>query len=219
LKRRAKFIYRKNKKGTILTLTNYNHLSRRKWHEKNLTEVAMRKFIWCGVILAANAMLFLRPSMAQVHDTGAAVKMGDRVRIESPEFIAKRLVGTVVELGADSLKLEAQSHGLMRLPLRSIAALEVSRGKKSNGLPGFGLGVLGGAVAGWAIFSIDHGKYDIDPRPIGAILGGAAGGLLGLVIGISTRTDRWEPVPVPRIRMGFLPKDSKGLVLSASFGF
>jgi hypothetical protein len=178
-----------------------------------------RKFIWCGVILAANAMLSPRLVMAQVQDAGPAVKIGERVRVEAPEFSAKRLVGTVVEIGADSLKFEVQGRGLVRLPLRAITALEVSRGKKSNGLSGFGLGVLGGAAAGWAIFSIDHKKYDIDPRPYGAILGGAAGGLLGLIIGINTHTDLWEPVPVPKIRMGLLPKDSKGLVFSASWLF
>ena len=145
-------------------------------------------------MIVGSVLLWLRPAAAQVEDAGVAINVGDRIRVMAPSVALEHFVGTVLKLDADSLWIDSEERGLLTIPLRALVALEVSRGKKKNALTGLGIGVLGGATAGWLILSSGHN--DIDPRPFGAIIGGAAGGLVGLIIGANTQPDRWEPVPL-----------------------
>jgi len=76
---------------------------------------------------------------------------------------------------------------------------------------GAGLGFLAGVVAGGAIGLVvahdaakagdDLAYFDV---PIGMVLGGGAGIVLGGVVGATSGRDRWEPLKLP-ITIGLFP--------------
>ena len=63
---------------------------------------------------------------------------------------------------------------------------------------------------------------DDEKREIAIIVAGVfgiVGAGVGAIIGGIIRTDRWEKVPVDRIRLGFAPQRDGGAVISASLAF
>jgi hypothetical protein len=54
---------------------------------------------------------------------------------------------------------------------------------------------------------------------IAALSGGLPGGLLGLGIGSLIRTDRWEEVPLQRLRAYLIPHVRGGVALAFSLAF
>lgn len=156
------------------------------------------------------------------------VARGARVRVRAPSVSRDRLVGTVVEMGTDTCVLEVEDWAEpLALPLASLETLEVSRGTKSNA----GKGAFTGGAVGW-LFGLAlgargaEGADEDDPHVWGlvegqgdvwtvAAIGGGVGATVGLLIGEMTRSDRWEEVPLDRLRV--VPtRDRRGLALSVS---
>jgi hypothetical protein len=104
------------------------------------------------------------------------------------------------------------------VPLDSVTRLDVPR-RRSNVAWGTGIGLLVGAAAGIIIGTRGEPEVDYDPRWTGGIAGGIWGTLLGLGIGLLIRTDRWEEVPLDKLRVSVAPqRDGRfGLGLSVSF--
>jgi len=135
-------------------------------------------------------------------------------------------VGTVVEVDTGSISLRLERDGTeFRVPMSSLRALQVSRGTVAAGV-GWGrdarTGFLAGMAAGATVFGltvVTHKAYDggdCDPdcnlskgllRPSAgsaAILiggGGVVGGLIGALLGGTSRRERWESLPIPPVRM------------------
>ena len=135
---------------------------------------------------------------------------GDRVRVSAPKVNSKPFVGIIDALDADTLFLENQ----ITLPLASVTKIEVSRGRKSKAGTGAGIGALVGAGTGAAM-----GFSDGDDPPLfsegepflfsaeqkaglGAIAGGGIGAIIGALIGANQKSDRWEEVPLEKVRAG-----------------
>ena len=164
---------------------------------------------------------------------------GARVRLyasQTADGRYGRFAGSVVRSDSDSLVLRTADAVRVAAPWPSITRLEVSRGRKSHGGRGaaFGalIGIPLGAVVGLATYEecvpqggswIDFSCFMVPSEGqtalIGAILGGGGGALLGWIIGASSKTDRWEEVPLDRLRVSFVPQRDGRFALGASVRF
>jgi hypothetical protein len=130
---------------------------------------------------------------------------------------------------ADTLVVETKGH-ILALPPDSVTKLDVSRGRKTNTGTGAGIGLLVGgivgAVIGYASYEECVGGWaclgDLGPG-FNVVAGGVIGGLGGLVtgafIGLAIETDRWQEVPLDRLRVNFGPQRDGRLGLGASVKF
>ncbi len=115
---------------------------------------------------------------------------------------------------------------MLLVPVASINRLEGSRGRKSNSAEGAGIGLLVGAATG-AIIGLASG--DDEPgfitwtaeqkAGVGAVLLGGVGGVIGLIAGATITTDRWNEVPVDRLRVSFAPQRDGRFALGLSMRF
>ena len=94
--------------------------------------------------------------------------------------------------------------------------LDVSRGLKSNTQGGAVMGVHAGAL-GAVVYckAVDALEY----APMLAMFFGAAGGLVGGIIGHNIKTDLWEKVPLERLRVSQTPQRDGGFALGFSVRF
>ena len=169
---------------------------------------------------------------------GASVELlsGARVRVTTPA--TGRFVGTVVSATADSVRVELAGGASMALPTPAITQLELSTGARRQGWRGAGIGLLVGAGVGGAIGLATYRRTQCDDPILDAIvcslvdqtsrsvtmisdatLGGAAGALVGALIG-SVPHERWVRVPLERtVRVGLapMPHHTVGLAVHAAF--
>jgi len=158
---------------------------------------------------------------------------GARVSISAPDYGVRRLVGTFsgYEGGNVGVKPD-QGQSSVWVPLTSVTNFKRSSGLKSNAGQGALLGLLAGGVVGAVVGAATYEKCQavgfmacfMSPNSAGeqAVLGGLAGVLLGAglgaIVGANVKTDRWEEVPLDRLRVGFVPRrDGFELVMSVTF--
>ncbi len=155
---------------------------------------------------------------------------GVTVRVSAPPVVEKHVVGFVVSLDRDTLVLNVEGRAApLMIPLVSVGVLEVHRGRKSRigrgALIGLGVGVAVGGVSGFGLCEMDETKSgcEFHEHIFGSLISGALFGLLGggfgALIGVAVRTDRWEAVPLERIRVGLTRHGGRGLALTASVSF
>ncbi len=168
------------------------------------------------------------------------VAVGERVRIahscttrpvaSGTRTDCRQDAGTLTAVTIDSVVLRHENGAtLLSLPLTSVASLDISRGKRSQfgrgALIGLGVGVAGGGILGLVGgLASDHCIDDPNPCPgafaaWGAILGILPGLVVGGVAGAITKADRWEEIPLDRLRVSLGPqRDGRfGLGLSVRF--
>ena len=141
---------------------------------------------------------------------------GARVRVWAPELRDHKLAGTLVELGADTLVLQARPDaGWLRIPRAWVTRLDVSRGRKSRVGSGIKYGVLAGLVTGALVGGIvcksqyscsNAHQEEGDMTPLyalgGAVMGAGSGLIVGALVGDAASGERWEEVPQSRWRIG-----------------
>ncbi len=129
-------------------------------------------------------------------------------------------------MDADSLVMRPEYGGPSRLviPLASLTRFEVHRGGKSHVGAGAGYGALAGAVIGVGSAAILCSSDDCDEYTgaVYLVLGGGgavAGLLIGSIVGALITTERWEEIPLDRLRVSVVPqRDGRfGLGLSVRF--
>ena len=102
----------------------------------------------------------------------------------------------------------AGQDSLLALPLGSVSSLEVRR-QKTMALRGAGIGLVSGAMFGLATGASEV----IDVRYITVPLFGLAAAGIGALIGHHVKIDRWETVPLDRLRVGIVPQRGGGLAV------
>jgi hypothetical protein len=161
----------------------------------------------------------------------AAQQLGQRIRVLAADVTPERwFVGDLLAYDGDSLRLQVAGRALpVSVARRSITRMEVSRGKKRAVLDGAsigsGLGVIVGALTqvgkppgrtcdAWlsSLCALDREAHVVQA----GLIGGAVGGLLGAALGYAVRTERWEGLPVGRVRAAVAPSGT-GLGLSFAF--
>ena len=147
---------------------------------------------------------------------------GQRVRVTAPSAGLHEDVATVVAISTDTLVLERLWAGQplrSAVPLGSVQALESVQSTHDNAGTGavFGgfLGFVAGALAD-AACQRAGGFPQICPfKLVGMVLGAG----LGASVGGGRITERWEPVPLDRIRVGLTAHAAGRLGLSVGFSF
>jgi hypothetical protein len=157
--------------------------------------------------LVALALSFTAPLFAQ----NVQPAPGERVRVQAIGESSPRIF-TLQEVIADTLVLEDANEGtpaFTRMPMGSISRLEVSAGHRPNGARalrgaawGFGGGALVGATIGLASGD-DEGTFLAFSAEEKAVLAGvtlgAAGLVVGTVIGLAINTEQWRRIPLEQI--------------------
>ena len=133
------------------------------------------------------------------------------------------VAGDFVLARADSLALVIDG-STVRYNLSAVSKLEVSRGYRSYRLQGAMAGFPIGAFVTYLVVysggstSLCDRSANQDATSRGACvgliaLGGAAGAGLGAVIGGLFHSERWQPVPLQRLRVSLAPAESGRLVV------
>ena len=143
---------------------------------------------------------------------------GSRVRVTAPECGLSGQAATFRALRADTLVLDTTE-----CPLASVTRLDVNRGQKSHALLGAGLGFAAGAV-GAVVYCevVEKGGCELaddDIRLEAALITGAIVGAAGGLVGYFIKTDRWEEVPLERLRVSFTPQPDGRFALGFSVTF
>ena len=144
---------------------------------------------------------------------------GSRVRVTAPECGLSGQAATFRALRADTLVLETTE-----CPLASVTRLDVSRGQKSHALLGAGIGLAAGAL-GAVVFCevVEKGgcelAYDDNATLKAALIVSAIGAVAGGIVGYFIKTDRWEEVPLERLRVSLAPQGDGGFALGFSVRF
>ena len=166
----------------------------------------------------------IKQVLAQAEQQGAPLTtaagqltLGDLVRVavgQRPDLSWK--TGRFVEVDGETLVF-----GDARIPLDSIAEIQVYRGTHGHAGAGAALGLLIGGAGGALV------GYYKDPGNIyaglAAVLGGAVGGVLGLFTGIaigsSIRGQTWRTVPLDQLHVSFTPHHDGRFRLGLSVRF
>jgi len=175
-------------------------------------------------ILSLAVVPLLIPLQYTSAQQGPPIETGSRIRVTAPALGVDKLVGTSVEVDATRIRVQADDQAAaMTISLTEVTRLEVSQGRKSNALAGLGIGFLGGAaIGGLVAMQFDEeggdssqGQYFL----FGAVVGGAAFGAIGAGIGALVKTERWEEVPLDRLRVSIVPLRDGRLALGLSVAF
>jgi hypothetical protein len=189
-------------------------------------------------IASLAAAIVLTAQVNALAQQATFVAPGARVRVSAPAVAAQRLEGIVARLDADTIVVRSDSWGTdLAVPLGSVTALDLSRGRKSRALKFGGIGAAIGAVVGTFLMIVDEGTSaptvritDEEPpaewvaRPVWQkvrypLLSAAAGFGIGAIIGVAFPGERWEAVPLEGLRVSVTPQPASGISLSASFSF
>jgi hypothetical protein len=124
------------------------------------------------------------------------------------------------------LTIELQAGGdPIRVPLDAFERLEVARGQRRHFWTGAAIGFVPGFAfgffAGWVLGCDDQGRdctaYDA-AFALGGILG-AGTGIVGGLVGLLFKSDRWERVSTRRVRVTVRPLPRRGVAIGVSLGF
>jgi len=153
-------------------------------------------------VLSLSVLVPLTPLSAQAQPT---IEPGTRVRITVPDAGLDMRTGTWlgVSEGAFDFVPDGQSSDTGKIQLASVTSLEVSGGHKSRWLPGLLLGFVGGAAVG-AVLGYNADIEDMAKEHGAALLaapGAVLGAGMGALIGSQIKSERWEEIPLDRLRV------------------
>lgn len=132
----------------------------------------------------------------------AELRPGSRVRVEAPGELAGRVEATVLERGADTLRIARPNSAPIPVPIAAITWLAVNRGPSRRA--GTVKGATRGAIVGLGFgllnvfFSDCGGRYcETSYKAGGVAVFTAVGAGAGALIGASRGADRWERLVLP----------------------
>lgn len=138
-----------------------------------------------------------------------ALQAGEKLRIKA-RYDRQLIVGTLISMHVDKLTvLRSTPRGdrILNIPLMNILTVEVSRGYETKPLAGALIGApVGAATFASVRYAIDQDRHD---ALIGGVIGLAAGGIVGHIIG-ATPHERWLPVPLRRT-IALAPAEGTGI--------
>lgn len=144
---------------------------------------------------------------APVHLTTTNIPMtdaGTRVRIGS-KGDSKRAMGTLLSMTSERIELlnPALPNAVRQFAFDSVQQFDVSARFRRHGQVGLLAGIALGAVAGYTMGSGEKDDLSMSKetkRAFDSFAGAIIGGLTGYLIGNSMTTDRWQPLPMDRLR-------------------
>jgi hypothetical protein len=165
----------------------------------------LRSLLSPTALLTSSLVLLASPS-AGVSQEPTGIKIGSRVRVKAEGSGQRWVVGELLELRGDSVRLLTGDppDESVAVAIRSLASFQRSSGQRSaagkGALIGLGVGAAVGFILGFATDEECSGFCPApDPSPaasgaIAAVLGGLFGLGAGALIGRSIHAEHWEPV-------------------------
>jgi hypothetical protein len=179
-------------------------------------EVAMRHAVVLHLFIP-----LLVPTPCVLSQERPSVETGTRIRITAPAAGLEQRIGRLTAIGREALEFEPEGQlQSWTVPIASVTRLEVGRGRKSNSYWGAVIGAGAGLV--WATFrAIEEcpGPLCEEQVALGSMLCTGGGAIIGSVIGLAIRTDRWEEVPLERLRVTSMVTPDGRFGLAASLRF
>lgn len=179
----------------------------------------LRTALFTGVLLAAGLPRATAQAGTTDSDPGRLalpldLASGTRVRLTAPGSGHQPLIGSILAVDETTLTVADQDGTAVKVPRRLVTRLDVSRGRKSQALPG----LLAGAIAGAFI----PAALPYFPSKGGDLLAGSMAGfaVIGALVGAHQKTDIWEKVPSERVRVVIQPGLSRrgaGLAVTLAF--
>jgi hypothetical protein len=136
---------------------------------------------------------------------------GTRIRVTAPVLAMRPIIGTLDTLDEERVTWTPE-HGdsILSWPRASLERLEISQGRRANTWRGALLGALSGAGAGLIVGFVagedecpENGLAGLAAADCltraeaavgGTVLGAVGGGLVGLLIGSGSKSERWRSV-------------------------
>ncbi len=153
---------------------------------------------------------------------------GERVRITSGVYAYSQLVATVKAISADSIVVRANGTDI-HLAMAQVSLVEIVVGQKSHAGDGAAVGALVGVAVGGAIGAA---TANCEPSGVfapdfcglgkgvaGAAIGGFVLGVTGWLIGRSSKSDRWQEVPLDYVRVSLVSQRDGRFRLGMSVSF
>jgi hypothetical protein len=164
-------------------------------------QLRIRDVVLVGA-LATGGLAGALPASLVAQDTVPFELLGERVRLRTREGLPT-VVGQLTSLTPDSLRVTGRSGAPRTLAYSDITSWERSNGYVDRTMKGmfggFWIGLGAGTLVGVATLDEFAG--------IGSLLGGVAGGFIGLAVGCARSGDDWEAVEVS-VRGGPLLRSS-----------
>lgn len=147
---------------------------------------------------------------------------GSRVRIRFDWPPGRTLVGTMDSMRKSALDVRTDASQVVTVRLNEIRTLEMSTGRHSHARVGAAVGIGVGFIASTLIVTRDCplsgcAQSKIGPAFRNLIIGTAAGGVVGALVGAQLHADTWQAVP--ELRLEPAPVSSKGIGIRVSFRF
>ncbi len=135
------------------------------------------------------------------------VAPGDLIRVAILKDPHHKKTGICDSLHSDAIYMTLENSGKHgRVPLATIASLEVCVGTKQKAWAGAGVGLLIGTLAGGVIGAVvasaSNDPYAGLAIPAGLIIGAPSGFLVGAVAGSLIKSKQWVEVPLTTGRRG-----------------
>ena len=170
-----------------------------------------------AITLLALAHTLGASTEAAAQDT-PPIAVGERVRVSTESGATHEGLVSMATSGVIEVRDEEGSQS--SVPLSTVTRLEVSRGQQSKGVIGFWVGAGAGVLGTLAYCSGGNcALFDDDFTAAAALLFGTGGGLVGALVGWSIKTDRWEGVPLERLRVSLAPQRHGRFALGLSVRF
>jgi hypothetical protein len=179
------------------------------------------RWLTASVALAVVALSPFATTVAQEH--ASPLEPGQRVRVTAPSLGLDGHEERFSGVRGDTLVLTS-----MRCLVADVERLDVHAGRRSRAVTGGLIGAAAGVLIGIPVGVAEQSSYECDPDnalapcipplPTIPIMFGVIGGALGALTGAFIKTDRWEEVPLDRLRVSVLPQRS-GVTLGISVAF
>jgi hypothetical protein len=163
-------------------------------------------------VLAVVATLFApSPLLAQSRE----LEPGVRVRVTAPSFQLSPLIGSFQELDARLSRLTLLTGGdEVEIPISAVRQLEVSQGTRSYAGLGAAIGLGAGLTYATTLVILGEGAMSGDLLYLGYWIAGGTGALVGAIVGSLVETERWEEVPVEKLRISIVSNGRSGFAIS-----
>ena len=164
----------------------------------------MRRTVQVFAVLAAVSAGALAAQETPETAQEALPAVGTRVRLHTPGM-TEPLTGTFASISGSHMAVIRAPGDTAQVPLGSISKFGVSRGSRSNALPGAKVGaIIGGSIGamfGILLMAEDDGFFEFGAEAIPAGMAGGAimGGTIGLLFGALSRSERWTDTEPPTV--------------------